>query len=137
MVNACAFEVHAKTDLTQARRLQAARLKLLQFVAIRPWLLPAIRQWSASRKQPQLSLIVSQYLRRGFLSDMMHDDVIAFLEARNVLVRVGDHLMAGENSELLATLHKAAIEDDLFVGERIVLQEIKSIMITNKMLEGW
>jgi hypothetical protein len=137
MVNACAFEIHAKKDLTLTRRLQAAKLKLLQFIAIRPWLLPVVRQWSASQSQPQLSVIFSQYLRRGFLGDKMHDDVIAFLEARDILIRVGAHLTTGHSSGALTNWYLAAVEHDLFADERLVLQEVKNIMITNRMLEGW
>lgn len=137
VVNACAFETHARTDLTSTRRLQAAKLKLLQFIAIRPWLLPVVRQWSASQSEPQLLLLYSQYLRRGFLGDTMHDDVIAFLEARNILIRVGAHLITGNNSDVVTSWHLAAVKHDLFADERLVLQEIRTVRITNRMLEGW
>lgn len=46
-VIAAAFELHAKGELLTGRRIHATKLKLLQFVAIRPRLLPVIRSWSA------------------------------------------------------------------------------------------
>ena len=49
VVNACAFELHGRPDTLNRKRIATNKLKLLQFVAIRPWLVPVIREWSASR----------------------------------------------------------------------------------------
>jgi hypothetical protein len=133
-VTACAFELHSKPDLVNTRRLQPAKLKLLQFMAIRPWLLPVVREWSANQSEP--SLLTSQHLRRGFLGDAMHDDVIAFLTARDVLTRVGSHLVSGKHAYVLTNLFAASIEQNLFASERAVLQELIGIKLTNSMLEG-
>ena len=35
------------------RKISANKLRLLQFVAMRPWLLDVVREWSASRKDRQ------------------------------------------------------------------------------------
>src|SRR5690606_4111004 len=94
-VVACAFVRHARTDVLGNLRMQAARLKLYQFVACRPRLLPVVKEWSKHRSDAQLSMLSSQALRRGFLSDQMHDDVIAFLVARNSLIHANQYLASG------------------------------------------
>lgn len=136
-VTACAFETHAKAYSASLRRIQGAKLKLLQFIAIRPWLVPVVREWAGSRRDPQLSLLMAQRLRRGFLGDAMHDDVIAFWAARGILTRNGAHLLSGTNVALLANLHSAMIENNLFAPEREALQQLAGVTITNAMLEGW
>src|SRR5450759_3729322 len=49
------------------RRISAPKLKLLQFVSFRPWLIPAIREWSKGEGQGSLGLTQSMRSRRGFL----------------------------------------------------------------------
>src|ERR1700723_105642 len=61
------FEMHAKPPAAGERRMRTAELKLMQFIAQRPWLLPNIRQWSQSTRSHQGSLLVPQHLRRGYL----------------------------------------------------------------------
>lgn len=132
-VTACAFELHAKADLFNMRRIPSAKLKFLQFIAIRPWLLPVVREWSDS--QGESSLLTSQHLRRGFLGDAMHDDVIDFLAARDVLTRVGSHVVSGRSVYLLTNVFVASVQQNLFASEREVLQEFFGIKLTNSMLE--
>jgi hypothetical protein len=136
-ITACAFELHAKSDLVNTRRIRAATLKLLQFVAIRPWLVPVLQEWAASQRHPQFSLLASQRLRRGFVGDVTYEAVIAFLVARRVLVRVGSHLVSGQNVDALTPFYTAAVEHSLFAAERRVLQKLVDVKITNSMLEGW
>ena len=50
VVVACAFDLHSKAALVKIRRIQAVRLKLMQFVAVRPWLFPVVQDWAASQK---------------------------------------------------------------------------------------
>ena len=83
-VIASALEMHAKPYGLNQRRIHAARLKLLQFIACRPRLLGMFRSWSQAQHDAQLSFATSQRLRRGFLGDQMHEDVVALLVARGV-----------------------------------------------------
>jgi hypothetical protein len=138
-VIAATFEIHSKQFGLQQRRIGAARLKLLQFVACRPWLMPIVRNWSEAEHDPQTLLHSSQRLRRGFIADSMHDDVVDLLVARNILVRLGTgtHLASGANVDLLAKLHLAGVEQELFSAERRILQELLDVRVTSNMLEGW
>src|SRR5262249_48720402 len=116
-------------------RIHATRLKLLQFVAVRPWLLPVIESWSNAGPNEQPSF-EAQELRRGFLGDDTYDRVVSFLVARNAFECRGAHLIAGKGSALLTDLSNAAKESGLFERERQVLQALVNVRITNHMLEG-
>ena len=134
-VVAAAFEMHArKWDGDQ--RITVAKLKLLQFIATRPWLLATVRQWSQSRHDAQLSLMSSQRLRRGFLADTMHDELVAFLVAREIFVRDGAHLLSGETAGVLRDLYTYGVRENWFKAEREALEALKGIKVTNDMLEG-
>jgi hypothetical protein len=137
VVNAYAFEQHAKLYLSGPRRVQSAKQKLVQFVAMRPWLVSVVRDWSKTQHVPQLSMAVSQRLRRGFLGDEMHESVVAFLVAAGALRHDGAHLSAGDNSHILGDWVTAAIDAELFVAERAAIDALGDIKITNAMLEGW
>src|SRR6202521_3111514 len=70
LIVAMAFQIHAASDKYSSRpRIQSRRLKLLQFIAMRPWLVSVIREWSVSRNNAQRSLDSEEGLRRGFISD--------------------------------------------------------------------
>jgi hypothetical protein len=136
-VIAAAFEIHAKPyGVAGQRRVAAVRLKLLQFVACRPWLTAMMREWSGAQHDAQLAMASSQRLRRGFLGDQMHEDVMEFLVARGVFVRIGSHIVSG-NMSFLTDLYSASVERGLFPAERRVLHELLDVQITNAMLEGW
>jgi hypothetical protein len=137
LIVASAFEIHAKPYALDRRRIVASRLKLLQFVAFRPWLMPIIRDWSETRGYAQQSILSPHQLRRGFLGDKMHDDVVAFLVARGVFDWMGSHLVSGVEADVLERLHLTAVEDGLFSASLRVLGEFNDITITNDMLEGW
>lgn len=53
---AAAFELHAKPAPPVARRIHATKLKLLQFIAIRPWLISVIKAWSLANDEELSSL---------------------------------------------------------------------------------
>jgi hypothetical protein len=137
VVIANAFEIHAKTLVSGQRGIVAARLKLLQFVACRPWLLPAVREWSGVSHNTQVSILPSQRIRRGFISDTVHDNVVEFLIAGGVLTRAGTSVASGEKGELLKMLFNKSVELQLFSTERRVFEDLRDIKITNSMLEGW
>ena len=132
---AAVFELHSEPAFG-TQRIAAARLKLLQFIGCRPWLLPMVRQWSETRQDAQLSMLSSRPLRRGYLADTMHDDVIGFLVARSILTWSSKHLAVG-NIDLLRNLYSRAVGDDLFTTERATIRELGDVTITNHMLEGW
>ena len=136
VVVACAFDLHSKTISEAVRRIQGIRLKLMQFIAVRPWLLPVVRDWAASRKEPQLHLLASRSLRRGFLGDEMHDKVIDYLVAHDALRRDNAFLVANSSSTFLSRLTVSVNKANLFVEERRVLQDLVKLRITNSMLEG-
>jgi hypothetical protein len=133
-VIAAAFELHAKEAPPIRRRIHATKLKLLQFIAIRPRLMSVIRSWSAAGEDE--TSFAAHDLRRGFLGDRMYDAMVAFLVARGVLEWMGTHLAAGSNAELLANLYTAAVSADLFVAERRTLEELAHVRVTVRMLEG-
>lgn len=137
MINALVFDRLAKPYQGSAPRVQAAKQKLVQFVAIRPWLVRVVRDWSATQRVQQLSMGVSQRLRRGFLGDAMHESVMEFLIAGGVFRRDGAHLSAGANAQLLETWANAALTAELFTAERAAIDQMSTISITNAMLEGW
>jgi hypothetical protein len=134
-VVAAAFERHAKPAPPIGRRIHATKLKLLQFIAIRPRLLPIIKEWSTAKRDEDLSF-TTQDLRRGFLGDQMFDSVVAFLVARGALEWMGTHLVEGKNAVLLSAIHTAAIDSGLFELERRTIEDLSGIKITVRMLEG-
>jgi len=134
-VIAGAFEIHAKALPPFGRRIHATKLKLLQFVAIRPWLLPVMEAWGSSEKEEEPSFS-TQDVRRGFLGDRMYDAVVAFLVARGTLEWRGSHLAAGLHAERLSQLYAGAVANELFAAERKALNDLTRIKITIRMLEG-
>ncbi len=132
------FEGFAKIDsVSQQRRILVSRLKLLQFITFRPWLMPAVREWSSGEVQGSLGLEHSVRIRRGFLSDTAHDDAVNYLTACKVLSRQGSHLLAGERANELTKIATATLQNKLFDNERRIVSELREIQITKSMLEGW
>jgi hypothetical protein len=119
------------------RKISANKLRLLQFVAMRPWLLDVVREWSASRKDRQRSLQSSQSLRRGFLSDGMHDNLIDYLVATGCLFKQKGQIAEPISSVILSELFDKSEQDGLFITETDAIRELNEIVITNDMLEGW
>jgi|GEM_PF-2238197 len=137
-VIALLFERFAKPfGIAGHRRISAAKLKLLQFVTFRPWLLPAIREWSKGPDQGSLELTYSMRIRRGFLSDTAHEDVIDLLAACGIFVRAKNHLVTGERAGELAKIAASVQEKKLFDSELQLISKLEEIPLTNGMLEGW
>ena len=138
LIVAMSFQLHAASDkYSNWPRIQSRRLKLLQFIAMRPWLVSVIREWSLSRHNAQRSLDSEEGLRRGFISDTMHDDVLDFLVAAGALRREETFVVSGMNSSLISDLYSEALGRSLFDAELTALRQLKAIVITNEMLEGW
>jgi hypothetical protein len=135
---ALVFGAFAKPFGVEAqRRISVAKLKLFQFIAVRPWLLPAIREWSDGLAQGSLDLTHSTRIRRGFLSDTAYEDAVDLLTAAGVFVRHGSHLSTGPRAAFLAEVSNSLVENRLFESERIVISELAHVRVTNSMLEGW
>jgi hypothetical protein len=138
LVVAMSFQMHAGSDRFSAHpRIQGRRLKLLQFIAMRPWLVPVIRGWSESRRDAQRALDYEEGLRRGFISDTMHESVMEFLVASAALRREDVYVVAGARSSVMFDLYSEAQRRALFRSEVDALNQLKAIKITNEMLEGW
>ena len=133
---ACAFDTHSKKFSGQGRRVRAIWLKLVQFVATRPWLLPVVQNWAAGTKNPQRDLLMPQSLRRGFIDDRTHDSIVLFLTACDAFRQEKGFLIASARSALLSEWVAVVKEDNLFQEERRVLTELASTRPTMKMLEG-
>ena len=133
---ACAFDMHSKEWCGKARRISAARLRLLQFIATRPRLLPVIQEWSAAGRESQRHLLAPHSLRRGFLGDRTHDKVVSYLTAHNAIGREKGYLVESARTSVLSDLAAGIKTADLFKEERRVLDELSSTTLTLKMLEG-
>ena len=133
---ACAFDAHGKKSRGQTRRISAARLKLLQFIAARPMLLPVIQEWSAAGRQSQRNLLAPHSLRRGFLGDRTHDKVVFYLTAHNAIRREKGYLVESARTSVLLDLAARIKAADLFGEERRVLDALSNTTLTLKMLEG-
>ena len=119
------------------RKISAAKLKLMQFVVLRPWLLPAIREWSEAGPHEGLAFAHSIRIRRGFLSDTAHDDVVNYLTACRIIARQDTQIVEGEHIDTLLTVAKAILDQNLFSGELAAIEDLDQITISNHMLEGW
>jgi len=138
VIVAAAFQMHAVADRFSPRpRIQNTRLKLLQFVAMRPWLLPTIRHWSANRGDSLRLIDGEEGLRKGFMTDTMHDKVMQFIAASGALRREEVYVVPGIKPDVLQGLRSVAESNSLFRSEIAALSEMLSITVTNDMLEGW
>jgi hypothetical protein len=133
-ITSLTFRIHAKANGENSTRIAADRLKLYQFLAQRPWLVPTIKSWAESRKDAQLSMLSSDRLRRGYLGDVNHDNVVSYMIARGILKWNGNFLEEGNNSQYIEIIYSEAIERKLFASELAALDSLRSIRITNEML---
>jgi hypothetical protein len=119
------------------RKIASNKLRLLQFVAMRPWLLAMVQDWSSTRKDPQRSLQSSQSLRRGFLSDSVHDGIVDYLVAAGWLYKQKGQIAEPLHASGLTKIHDDAVKAELFTTEQEAIKALDEIVITNDMLEGW
>lgn len=119
------------------RKMSAAKLKLMQFVAMRPWLLPAIEEWSEVGPHEGLAFAHSVRIRRGFLSDTAHDDVMDYMTACGIFMRQDTQIVQGEHVGVLIDIAKSVADLNLFSSERVAIETLDGITISNQMLEGW
>jgi len=130
---ACAFSMHANSD-NGVRKILRGWLKLLQFVAARPRLLPDLLRWAGTRSSPDLE--TWRRMPRGYVGDQTHDAVVDLLIAHHALVEHTEYIMAGPAVQALDQLHERIRSENLFVTEREVMDELKSVRMTRTMLGG-
>jgi hypothetical protein len=133
-VVACAFATHAKADAGGRHQMLASWLKLLQFVAVRPRLLPDLRVWAGTRLNADLE--TWSKMPRGYVGDRIHDSIIEFLVVGEVLGRDKDKLVGGARVEMLKKLYEHIKAADLFATERRVIDELLAIHPNKTMLGG-
>jgi hypothetical protein len=133
-VVACAFFLNGDPELDGSRSIQAHWLKLLQFVAVRPTLLPGFKRWARARRRPNLD--TWQNMPRGYVGDRTHDNTIELLVAGDVLQRSGDTLVGSSRLNALTAVYEQVKERDLLATERAVLAELGAIPVNKTLLKG-
>lgn len=118
--------------------LASAKLKLFQFVAVHPHLLPSLRGWvDAYDKGERPSLDGWARFPRGYASDSLCEKLVEYLLASGHLRRVGSNVVdAAESTPFVTQLLAKLDENDLFEDERRVLMELAQMRITLEMLRA-
>lgn len=128
---ACATKIHAEGE---PRRVLAAWLKLLQFVAARPSLVENLLEYSRSRKSGDLQKWA--LMPRGYMGDQTHDAVVDFLVAAAIVRRDGDFIEAGPRYSVLEELATQIEAGKMFASERELLGRLREVKPTKVMLGG-
>jgi hypothetical protein len=126
--------MYAKPDTDDRRQMLVSWLKLLQFVAARPRLVPDLRAWAETRRNADLE--TWRRMPRGYVGDRTHDSVIEFLVAAGVLEQDKDQLVSGPHVAVLDALYDRIRVANLFATERQVLVELFGIHPNKTMLGG-
>ena len=71
---------------------------------------------------------------RGYLGDETHDNVIDLLVACGVLLKAGDWIEASSRYSVLADLGARIDAEGLFVGERTIMERLRSVRVTKVLL---
>lgn len=121
-----------RTDGT--RSVVAHWLKILQFIAARPALLPDFVRWSRARRRPDLD--TWQKMPRGYLGDRTHDRTVELLVATKVLHRTADSLVGGESFSRLETLYLDILAKGLLRSEREALETMSHLSVNRTLLSG-
>jgi len=125
-----AFDMHASIGKTSIRQINSARLKLIQFIAQRPWLLEVVREWGETRRDAHMSMLAEQRLRRGYVSDSHFDFVIEYLVARGILRRTSTHLLEGPHYATAQRLSSVTGNAE-FAGDTVPKSKCR-VRLTNK-----
>jgi hypothetical protein len=129
---ACAMRMHSEPE--SSRRILAAWLKLLQFVAARPALVENLLEYWRTRRKRDLEKW--SLMPRGYMGDKTHDGVIDFLAAAGILSRDGDYLGAGPRFDVLERIAAQVEAEKLFAGERHILDRLREMRPTKVLLGG-
>ena len=133
-VVACAFLINGQPRADTTRGVVPHWLKILQFVAVRPALLPDFKRWARARRRPDLDSW--QKMPRGFLGDRTHDRTVEFLVAARVLYRVPDLLVSGDRFGVLESVYEQIIRTDILASERETLHELARLRVNKTILRG-
>jgi hypothetical protein len=128
---ASAMRMHADGS---EKKILSAWLKLLQFVAARPALLPRLQEYVDSRRRHDLQKWA--LMPRGYMGDQTHDGVVDFLVAAGMLREDGDYLAAGPRYAALEAVAAAVEGAQIFSGERRILEALRAIKPNKTMLGG-
>jgi hypothetical protein len=131
---ACVFFTNAEQRTDNTRSIVAQWLRILQFVAVRPALLPDFLQWAKERRNPDLN--TWQKMPRGYLGDRTHERTIEWLVAGEVLYRAADSLIGGERFNMLRGLYERIVANRLFASERLTLRALASVPVNKTLLRG-
>lgn len=136
MVIALTMKMCGKPVAEGGHSLHEAKLKLFQFVAIHPELLPSLRLWVDAHAQGERpSLEGWARFPRGYAADTLHERVLTYLVATGECRRVGTGLVTRADAPgLLFSLADDAQTKESFNVERACLQELSEMKITLKML---
>lgn len=118
-------------------RLHDAKLKLFQFVAVHPELMPSLRGWLRAHQEGQRpSLNGWARFPRGYAADRLYERVVTYLVATGELGRDGAHVWLRQRDGLLSNLIRVVVAGDAFTRERAVLNEFATVKLTMKMLSA-
>ncbi len=73
---------------------------------------------------------------RGYVGDRIHDSIIEFLVAGDVLERDKDRLVGGQRADMLKRLCERVKVMNLFPTERHVLDSLLTVRPSRTMLGG-
>lgn len=135
-VLALVLRIHGAVAEDGSQRIDSARLKLLQFVALHPGLVPVLVSWARKGASRESLLGASQRLRRGYMSDGTYDHVVDFMTANGILRWDGKYMTSSPSNPYISSVFAASEENGMFASERATLLELRSLRITNAMLEG-
>lgn len=130
----CVFFIASQNRTDDTRSVVAHWLKILQFIAVRPSLLPDFLRWARTRRRPDLD--TWQKMPRGYLGDLTHDRTVELLVATEVLHRTADSLIGGANFWRLEALYQDIVTRNLLVSERDALHTMSSLPVNRTLLSG-
>lgn len=133
-VIACVFLTVAGDETAMRPCIQAHWLKVLQFIAVRPSLLPDFLIWAGTRRHQDLD--TWQRMPRGYLGDTTHDRTVELLVAGGLLAREGEALVAGSRFADLRRIYNDLVSGNLLCSERNALLELSLTRPNKTLLKG-
>lgn len=115
--------------------LHDAKLKLFQFIAVHPELMPSFRGWLRAHQEGERpSLDGWARFPRGYAADTLYERVVSYLVATGELGRDGSQVWRRQGEGLLSNVIRVAVAGDAFAREREILRELATVKLTMKML---
>jgi hypothetical protein len=132
------LEICAKKRGTDPQaRLADAKVKLFQFVAVHPDLMPSLRGWLRAHEEGKRpSLDGWARFPRGYAADTLYERVVAYLVSTGELGQDGKQLWRRQSEGLLSGLIRIVVARDAFTREREILTELGTVKLTMKMLNA-